>query len=1340
MELSALGADALKTVEEILGYLNLSSGGVDPKFLHNLNELFGVIQKKGSSETATWQQLREVLVEALKELDGTNGVFRDISQVEALLPLIFDHALPEYQRYHSDLLFHQTAETLFQPFFIGRMCEAVLQQGAPWDETDRVVGAALRRLNDYLGHRPVAVLETDQKIQPYEHEYLRPIPLYIRGAGVAYGRYYELITLALEILASTDSSLLFQAWFNLEHLDELAFDPRAYDFDHPVNKRPNYLFGQWDMTRLDNSGYSRRFVLQQVSLDAMLARVEEQQEIPYEERLYEAATVLAGTMLMGSGVSGDCVGAHDSDTNLHTLVQHIAGYRDTFYEQLLGQMSGARAKRLQKEAATLQQPFGGARQDFNQRLARRRAAQLQHVHLAQLFARMGYIDAATRQVRVVPVASARMLCDMYCHLTTSHRALEKGQGDDALAVVPKIEEVLHRAIHCGALVDPWNILGFGAQYSLFPAVENSIPDHRVDDLIDVVSEIFTLYVAIQNDAAARGEQQRQVRAAAGLERLAEWWDQFAAVEVGAIESVSGRETCESATHVATALRAWHEAGTAAGDVAFWRNHVERFRSAKAYALVVDALLDQHDVVAAMALLMQWLSQSDAIPLAEENYTFYDLTLSWMDDLWRTEAKPGEKPIPERKPSRQWQWARKFLDFLEANAEAYWKVPTFGMEGELADDSMSEDELAALEELSDDLGDEVGLFGAAYEDVTYRDSTDDGFEGEMLEGGSDLTDDALFAEAERIAERLMFLNMIAQLWKKAALASFQHRAVAKQRDDVLSAWLQQAEANRRDLSTLMTAVYRYPIPAPRGTQDALVEYDRRRAVKDGLLDQIISTCVETVDAARMIRAAMQKDRSVGSEAAWEKPANVVLRGILRGNANTVRKHWKKLLAGLEDEPLLYVALARGGHPQRIVNSRGLQLVLRRLLTYLPRLGLLQETLALLQAIHEMEMDHPVGPGAITEFDHLFEIGSKAIVRAVVVSSGSWSVDDEEADDGDRDGGGGADKGSAADDTDLDLIGYLENTTEALLGCWLRHSRGVRLSVLEAVNGDKSWRELERFIKRYGADLFTQAFMNLGNLRAILHEGPDRFLESLEEEPEAVESLRLLTELDHRISRPDAAQHLTLILEAIVENYHEYIDYNSTTTQSDRGDMLYTLLDFLRLRASYDRVAWNLHPVMLVHKVLIECGRNSAAEIWRRAVAERTADVANDHEKRFSRLVKKYGMRLPSIADRLGERFVRPLDIDRLRALVAPALDRSDDTKPAEAFAQLEEEITPFIEEAMGAGFEVPGWLDALQQEIDQAQLGMEQDEMNLDLLVDLPQVRLSASEVQAEVQGMSELSV
>ena len=52
------------------------------------------------------------------------------------------------------------------------------------------------------------------------------------------------------------------------------------------------------------------------------------------------------------------------------------------------------------------------------------------------------------------------------------------------------------------MIDPWNILGFGGQYSLFPAVENSVHDHRVDELLDMVSDIFTLYVRIHKAAAA----------------------------------------------------------------------------------------------------------------------------------------------------------------------------------------------------------------------------------------------------------------------------------------------------------------------------------------------------------------------------------------------------------------------------------------------------------------------------------------------------------------------------------------------------------------------------------------------------------------------------------------------------------------------------------------------------------------------------------------------------------------------------------------------------------------------------------------------------------------------
>ena len=338
----------------------------------------------------------------LQAVRGTTDAFRQVDQAEAVLGLVFDAALPAYREFHRDLLFHQTDETLFQPFFIGRMCEAVLQQGGPWDEPDRIVPAAIHQLNDYIGHRPVAVLRTEQKIQPYDHEWVRPVPLWIRGAGVAPGPYRELVETALAILDATDPSLLFDAMFAPEQLDELAFDPRAYDFDHPVNKRPNYLFGQWDMNKLDNAGRCRRFVLQQVTLDAMLDRLAHHGRLPRKQVLFEEAAVLAGTMLMGSGISGNRPDAHDSTTTLATLVEKIAVYRDAFYEELLRKLTGPHAKRLQAEALSLRQPFGGARQHFNHFLAQRRARQLQHVHVAQLFAAIGYTEAAAARRRWCP--------------------------------------------------------------------------------------------------------------------------------------------------------------------------------------------------------------------------------------------------------------------------------------------------------------------------------------------------------------------------------------------------------------------------------------------------------------------------------------------------------------------------------------------------------------------------------------------------------------------------------------------------------------------------------------------------------------------------------------------------------------------------------------------------------------------------------------------------------------------------------------------------------------------------------------------------------------------------
>ncbi|MHC4403442.1 MAG: hypothetical protein ACYTG0_27615, partial [Planctomycetota bacterium] len=973
------------TVQELLGYLNFSSGAEDERFLSNLNVLFNRLARERPDPTErsagepTWRAVSRVMRSGLAELRGKSSAFSEVEQAEAVMALVFDHVLPAYRRFHSDLLAHQTEEVLFGPFFVGRVCEAVLSQGAPWEETERVVQGAVRHLNDFIGHRPVAVLENRQH-QPYDHERVRPIPLYVAGAGVAAGPYHDLIEKALEILRRTSPELLWRAWFDPELLDELAMDPRALDFDHPVNRRPNHHFGGWDPDCIDNQGRYRRFVVQQVTLDGLLDRVRRRDDLPHEEVLFEAAAVLICTMLMGSGITGSGPDSHDSFTTLATLLPIIATYRDAFYDELLDRLSGAHAERLRGEADALRQPFGGARQHLNQTLAQRRAEQLQHVHLARLFARLGYVEAAARQANVVPVASARMQCEIDCRLTTAHLEIDRGRLDEAAARLPEIEDLLRRGVQCGALVDPWNILGFQAQFSLFPAVENSVHDHRVDELIELVDETFELYARLEKEAAAAGQTDLQARLSENSGRLAEWWDPFASTEVSSVEGVSGRQAWESASQVAGAITAWHEAGTAAGDIAFWRKHVERFRSPKAFALLTETLIDKHDLVASMALLMVWLGHADRIALAEGAHSFHDLALRWMEELWsgsRPREATEESPAGGGDPSEEpWPMTRKFFDYLEANADVLWEVPRLGLVDEVPRNGQ-EPEQPIEEDSSED------LFAAAYENVSYRDTTDDGFEGDMLEGGAATTDFELTAEADRIIRHVTFLSTVARLWKLAASAAA--GVTEDEGRETLGDWLRKALEYRRRIFDLLDAAHRYRIPSPRGTLDAMVEYDRRRSVKEALLERIIATSVEVADAGRMIMTAVGGLPSSDVLDAWEGPAHRVLRAVLRQDRSSIEAAWPELVDALDRQPLLYVPTSKGGSPRRVADSRNVQRVVSQLLTGLPRLGLLDHTYELIDAIQQMEQNHPAGPGAVTEFDRLFDVGCRGIFECLVISS-------------------------------------------------------------------------------------------------------------------------------------------------------------------------------------------------------------------------------------------------------------------------------------------------------------------------------------------------------------------
>ncbi len=1157
-------------------------------------------------------------------------------------------------------------------------------------------------------------------MEPYAHERVRPVPLYIKDVGVAPGVYRELLERALKILAETDPDIRQQAWFDPELVEELALDPRTYDFDHPASKRPNHHFGQWDLNHVDNRGFYRRFVLQQMTLDALLTRLnaptngacdDTATAETREEMMFEAAAVLAGTILMASGTTGNGPSCHNSDVTLSNLLPHIASYRDQFYEELLARTTGPHGDRLRAESQRTRQPFGGARQHLNHELARRRAIQMQHVHLAQLYARMGYPDAALAEANGVRIAAARMLCQIYCLLSAGHQAIDAHQLDAVARYLPEIEDLLQRGIECGALVDPWNIIGFGGNFSLFPALENTVHDFRVDDLIDLVEQILDLCARAWTEAAALDDAKRETEFSDALGRLASWWDKYATADVGGMKRLVGKEIQISTNLVAGALAAWHKAGAAAGDVKFWRLFVDQFDSPKAFQLVIEALLERGDRVASMALMLQWVSQVEYTPLEDGDASFHPLALRWLRTVEEYENASG---------SDQWPLVAKFVQHLEASAEIYWQVPEFELGGEAGIDEDDEDDSfdddVDDEELADDLfdagdaalageieedGDEGEdgepwdnsetdeLYGAAYEDMVYRDSTDDGFDADIIDEYTDGTEFELEEEAQRLGQRLEFLSTTARLWRQIAVA-WKMDAHDAERRELLENWCRQAMSRRDKLLELAEAVHHYSIPQPGGSHDSMVEFDRQRMIKDSLLEHIITTCVETASAGRLILATStcaEKPAGDGQSCDAGDGSTVgVLRGLLSGDAAAVAQHWPKFIKWLSAQELLYVPLGKGGRPRRIVRARTLGQLLDDLLCWLPRLGLVRETCQLLDVAQAMEADHPVGPGAVTEYDRLFTGGYQAIVRALVASAENW---DEE-----RAGGRGSLQSSRP--SDAMLIEALQDLTETQLNRWLAHSKTLRLSVVERLTLDNEWQAFVAFIERYGADLFTQKFLNLGNLRAILHQHTGVWLSNLEHADDAPE-IRLITELGEGIPRDEAAKWLSLAIEAVVENYREYRDYNTTTTHSDHGELLYTLIDFLRLRASYDRVAWNLRPVVMAHEILVRQNRPAAAEMWQQALAERTSETADANLARFEELCNQYSVRLPSIAERLGERFTRPLAIDRVRALVGPAVAAAD-TENREPIAALQLEIASLAQEPAGAGLDLPDWLAALEEEV------------------------------------------
>jgi hypothetical protein len=290
------------------------------------------------------------------------------------------------------------------------------------------------------------------------------------------------------------------------------------------------------------------------------------------------------------------------------------------------------------------------------------------------------------------------------------------------------------------------------------------------------------------------------------------------------------------------------------------------------------------------------------------------------------------------------------------------------------------------------------------------------------------------------------------------------------------------------------------------------------------------------------------------------------------------------------------------------------------------------------------------------------------------------------------------------------------------------------VLEKVNNTKKWKRLKEFIQQQGRTLFDQTFLNLGNLRGILHRGVNAWLDDMAEVVDE-EQMPLLAAIRDKDARRPVVEKLQLVIEAVVENYVEYRDYNGTTTQSDRGEMLYTLLDMLRVRIGYDRVAWNLIPVAQAHEVLVRNRRTIAAESWRNEMVHRTGETADEVSQRLKDLQNQYGMRLTTVADRVGERFIRPLEIDRAKVLVQPAMEEAHGDKKT-TIDELQRLIDDLTREPTGVGLDLPHWLEILEDEVERVRGFRLHRDMHEEIARFFPQQTLTRHELQEALDAMS----
>ena len=405
------------------------------------------------------------------------------------------------------------------------------------------------------------------------------------------------------------------------------------------------------------------------------------------------------------------------------------------------------------------------------------------------------------------------------------------------------------------------------------------------------------------------------------------------------------------------------------------------------------------------------------------------------------------------------------------------------------------------------------------------------------------------------------------------------------------------------------------------------------------------------------------------------------GVLTDDTAEVKRQFPEFLKRLRKRPLLYVPFESGGNPKDILRARTLQAIIRLLLSQLPRLGLLRHTYQLLQTACRMERTRRPPGQAVTEFDRLFRIGLTSSVEAVLRAARRWKLETA--------------------NQRRNAYRRIQRLMDSHGMLWAQHSSSMRLSIVEELHDEERCDEVREFIEAYGDDLFHTRMLTLGNARAIVVHGAESLLDELETNVSPYQQVRIIDDLqERRIDREHAIDIMEFVYESVVDNFDVFLEYNTTTTQSDYGNRLYCLMDFLRVKSLYDRFEWNHLPYHFVHEMMTRIEVADMAALVEEELTDETREMAESLVEELQELEVTYGVRLPTLHDLIGDRLIGPLQVNRMTARVArcnPELPDVSDEDAEQNFQQLRDEIATYMEGRQGSGIDTPEWMNSLGQE-------------------------------------------